>query len=364
MLVKCSWCQKTFNTDRYGRQYCSHCGAELDVPVPEAHAPAPEARTVQPGEGQHPAAQPPPQSPAHDPWAQPGEPGAWPGAAGQQGPGTPQQPWGAQQGPGTPQQPWGAQQGTGGPPPAYVPPGAWGGGSGGAPPPGGWGGGYGGPGGHGYGGAGGYGYGGDGPPQDELAPWDRRNEIGTWRALVETWKQASLDPKRFFARLTPVGLSEAFLYGWICSTVGLVLSSITSMPLFGLMGLDSGGGWWGELVAAPIGAAIALFLQAGLLHLVSMMLGCGSRGFDGTFRVVAYAQGPAILQIVPGIGWLVSTVWTAVLTIHGQAAMQRTTTGKATLAVMLPGLVALFCCGCGLVSALGSLGRAGGFTGM
>lgn len=324
MLVKCSWCQKTFNSDRYGRQYCSHCGAELDVPVPAGREAAPEAKILHPGEQEQAAA---PRAPApeprhegaYDPWAQPGEPGAVPpaGGVGTQGPyvgqaGADGGQWGA---------PYAGQPGAGG--------GPWGGG-GGALPPGGWGGPF----------------GGDGPPQDEPAPWDRRSEIGTWPALVETWKQATLDPKRFFARLSPTGLGEAFLYGWILSTVGMLIGSLTSVPLLGLFGIESDGAW-AELVGAPVLAALGIFIQAGLLHLMCMLLGCATRGFDGTFRVVAYAQGPALISIVPGIGGLVSMVWTAVLTIHGIAAMHRTTTGKATLAVMLPGLVLITCCGCG-----------------
>lgn len=314
MLVKCSWCQKTFNSERYGRQYCTHCGAELDVPVPGAQEAAPEPTTVRPGEGDAPtpvSAERPGEPQAQDPWAQPHEPGPQAGGA----------PWAGQQQPsgGGPQ--WGAGGGSG-----ALPPGSWGG----------------------------WGFGSDdGPPQDQPAPWDRRGELGNWPALVETWKQASLDPKRFFARLQPTGIAEAFLYAWILTTAGTVIGSLWGLPFMETFGLDATS-LWAQVVLAPILTALGLFLQAGILHLVCMMLGCASRGFDGTFRVVAYAQGPAILNILPGVGGIASTVWSAVLMIHGIAAMHRTTTGKATLAIILPGLLIILCCGC--VAALGIAG--------
>src|SRR5690606_3776604 len=205
MLVRCSWCEKDFHSDRYGRQFCPHCGAELDLPAPAAQEAVPTPRTLQPGEG--------------------GGPG-----------------------------------------------GAGGGGFGGPP------------------GGGGFG---EGPPQDEDAPWEQRDRLGFLPALVETWKRASLDPKAFYARLRTTGIGDAFLYGLILSTLGTALAAIWSLVLSGFTGEDPVVGL-GQLVASPIFAAIGLFVGAGLVHLGCMVFGCANRGFDATFRAVAYAQGPQI----------------------------------------------------------------------
>ncbi|WP_373046675.1 YIP1 family protein [Vulgatibacter sp.] len=352
MLVKCSWCQKTFNSERYGRQFCPHCGAELDLPLPGASEAVPEPRMVQPGEGagqQQPVEGPEvvgggqPGAPRFDPWAQPGEPGAHPGSGPrQQAPSAPQ--WGAppeQPGPGTPQWGGGALPPGGGHPP------------GGALPPGG-------------GGGGGWGGGGWEPPeapQEEESPWERRSELGAWNALVETWKQASLDPKRFFARLKTTDIGEAFLYGWILATLGSFLGGLWAVPLT-LMTEGEPLAAWGQVAVSPIFSAIGLFLGAGLIHLGCLVFGCANRGFDATFRTVAYAQGPQLLNVVPFVGGLAATVWIAVITIQGLAAMQRTTTGKATAAVLAPGLVLLLCCGCAAaVGLMGIFSAMGGSMG-
>lgn len=34
MQIRCPWCRETFESDRYGKQFCIRCGAELDVPEP------------------------------------------------------------------------------------------------------------------------------------------------------------------------------------------------------------------------------------------------------------------------------------------------------------------------------------------
>jgi len=402
MLVKCSWCQKNFNSERYGRQFCPHCGAELEIPEPGAQEAVPDATTLQPGQGAGAGAQRQQGAGAtqyFDPWAQPGEPGAWPGRGGQQGgaaqppgAGRPWTPGGAAGGqPWSPGQPaggttsgsarapgsvppggatpapggWATPAGSGMAPDGSVPPGGrWNVSAGGGEPPGGGaGGGWATPPGGGLPPGGGVPPGGgwippagggfppDGPPQDQDAPWERRGELGLVRAFVETWKQASLEPSRFFARLKPTGIGEAFLFGWICSTLGGLLAGVWNVPL-SLYGDGDPVAAWAPVIGAPVLSALGLLVNALLLHLACMLLGAASRGFEGTMRVVGYAAGPSLLSVVPFVGGLAALVWTAVILIHGIAAMHRVTTGKATLAVVLPGLVLILCCGCGLGSLL------------
>ena len=47
MLARCARCQGTFSTERYGRQTCPHCGAELILPPPPGTPTEPEATPPQ-----------------------------------------------------------------------------------------------------------------------------------------------------------------------------------------------------------------------------------------------------------------------------------------------------------------------------
>lgn len=271
MLVKCSWCQNTFNTDRYGRQFCPRCGAELEVPIPGGTG-APETVTVQPGEGQGPPqpAQPPPQQTA---------------------------------------------------PPPQGPPPEWG-----------------------------WDVAGEGP-QDRSAPWERRDQLGFFPSLIETWRQACLEPHRFFGRLKSEDLTSAFLYAWIVSSVGGIAGAIVgaaaSLPFARWVGETSGfGSVIAELLSVPFGTAIAIWISAALVHLGCLVLGCARNGFEATFRAVAYAQGPMVLSVIPFVGWLAGMVWSTILMVIGVTHLQRTTSGRATAAVVLPGLVLFGSCGC------------------
>jgi hypothetical protein len=65
MLARCAFCQKTFDTDRFGVQPCPHCGQQVHLADPSAPAPT------------EPVAQAAPPPPPPGAWAGPGQvPGA------------------------------------------------------------------------------------------------------------------------------------------------------------------------------------------------------------------------------------------------------------------------------------------------
>jgi hypothetical protein len=49
MLARCAFCQKTFDTDRFGVQPCPHCGQQVHLADPSA--PAPTQPVAPPGPG-------------------------------------------------------------------------------------------------------------------------------------------------------------------------------------------------------------------------------------------------------------------------------------------------------------------------
>ena len=111
---------------------------------------------------------------------------------------------------------------------------------------------------------------------------------------------------------------------------------------------------FGQVIMAPLMALIGIYLSAGLLHLVLMLLRASPRRFDGTLTAVGYAYGLFALGVVPVCGGLVALVWYLAVLIIGLGETQRCGPGKAALAVFAPVILACLCC-CG---ALG-LGGAG-----
>ncbi len=244
----------------------------------------------------------------------------------------------------------------------------------GGPPPVPYGGGYGA---GGYGGPGGPG----GPrPGGGSTPWERRNEIGFVAALVETTKQVLTQPTDFY-RGMPLsgGIQSPLLYGLIIGYVGLVASTIyqtifrtvigSSLSRMGGGGefdkvlpmLQGGFGIVFNLIFGPVAIVIGLFIMAGIVHLALLLLQAGERGFEPTFRVAAYAEGAAIINVVPFCGGLIAGVYTIVLLIIGISEAHGITRGKAAAAVLLP--IVLFCCCCGIIPLLAIFGGLAGALG-
>ena len=59
-------------------------------------------------------------------------------------------------------------------------------------------------------------------------------------------------------------------------------------------------------------------------------------GEEGTFRVVAYAQAPQILSVVPFIGGFAGGLWAIVVQIIGLREIHETTYLRVIIALILP----------------------------
>jgi hypothetical protein len=92
----------------------------------------------------------------------------------------------------------------------------------------------------------------------------------------------------------------------------------------------------------PIISVIALFICAGILHLlVALVVKPANTGFEATFRVVSYSNVVQLVGWVPVLGPLVAAVASIVLSVIGVREVHETTTGKAALVVLIPAAVGL-----------------------
>ncbi len=332
MLARCVRCQNTFTTDRFGVQTCPHCGSEILLSDPNAPAPPPASGV-------------PPPAPA---------PGALPPASGSGGPpsGPPPPPtWGA---PPPPPPPWGATP--------SAPPPPWG-----APPP-------------------------PPPPTDQAAPFAQRAGLGWFSAFAQTWKLAVIEPQRFFRAvrvdqpgwavlfaIVSVTVSQWFqaAYGYLAgiSMEGWLEPMLRAMPQ-GQRSFDpqflrfalgaSLAALVARVVLAPLYALLMVYLLAGVVHLFLMVLRGTGRGFGATLTAVGYASGVQLIGAIPACGAVIAPLWFLVLAIIAIGEAQRCGPGKATAAVLLPGVLACVLC-CGSIAALtavlgGALRNQGGVT--
>ncbi len=98
-------------------------------------------------------------------------------------------------------------------------------------------------------------------------------------------------------------------------------------------------------IAALVLAPVFLYIGAGIVHLSAMLFRSAGNGFNATLRAVAYAAGPSLLGIIPACGAFVGGIWSLVILVIAVWKLQRTRPGLAAGAVLLP-IGLLFCCLC------------------
>ena len=218
-------------------------------------------------------------------------------------------------------------------------------------------------------------------------PWEQRAARGWVAGYVETVKQVVFEPAAFFGGAGPSrGVADPLLFAWLTAVLGslpellLRLLFTGGMPeqflqaLLSSPTLDEPGRklltTFLEYGNSPLGAVAStaglwltfpvLFLvTAALLHVSALVCGAGQQGFDATVRALGYGWAPLLLTVVPCLPALYATV----LWGMGLQQLQRTTTGRATAALLLPGLLLSACC-CGisalaLAAGMSALGNAG-----
>jgi hypothetical protein len=189
-------------------------------------------------------------------------------------------------------------------------------------------------------------------------PWEDMASLGFMAALFRTIKEVLFSPTAFFKRM-PVdkGLSSPLFFGVIISFLGTTVGLLIQYALSGVIGsfTPSEEGMAGTgvtyfqtaflviyAIVLPLLIAIGFFIASGIFHICLMIVGAGKRGFEATFRVVAYTSSSQIFALVPLVGGIVIAMYNLVLWTIGFREVHHTTTGKAFIAVLLPVVIIVF----------------------
>lgn len=182
--------------------------------------------------------------------------------------------------------------------------------------------------------------------------WERWREFGFFTALWLTWRDSVFRPVAFFRHLPPragygaplgftvlvtvLGLFFSFYWGTMEEAIGGTLERGLLVELVvGFVTL-----LFGLALVIPLYLGL-LFASVAIIHIGFRMVGAGRRGYEATFRAVAYASGPAAFSVFPFFGPLLGLVWGMVVMFMAVREVQRTTNGRATLGFLLPFLAVL-----------------------
>jgi hypothetical protein len=186
----------------------------------------------------------------------------------------------------------------------------------------------------------------------EPIPWERRRELGTWKAFWRTTRLASRRPREFFRTpATTRGAILPVLYGvavyafgqylYMAILVlamiagGIVMAAGTGEPVLGFaiggyslfLGLMM-------LVQAPVYGFMGILVGGGLTHVTLVLMKKANASFEQTLRAVSYANAPYFFYFIPCLGPLLAWFWMLRTETVAIRETHRVGTDRALVAVL------------------------------
>ena len=158
------------------------------------------------------------------------------------------------------------------------------------------------------------------------------------QTFISTVQRVVLQPTDFYRGILRQGdFVNPLIFAIICYGVAAILGGLIGLA-FGSRGF---GGFISNIIFGPIIGAIGLFIGAGIIYLLVMLIvGSRNAGYEATFRVFAYSSVTSLVSWIPFIGWILS-LYGIYLGIVGIREVHSTTTGKAALVVLIPAAIVL-----------------------
>jgi len=178
-------------------------------------------------------------------------------------------------------------------------------------------------------------------------PWEARSRLGLWRGIYQTLKAVLFSPEDLFRNgKFEAGIREPLAYGLLLGSMGAMISLFWQFLMLagGIAALDEPAVgrmamsvvFLIVLVFVPLFVLVSMFMYSGVLHLFLLLVRGGPRGFEATFRVVAYSQATQVWALIPFLGGWVAGIWQLVVQIIGLREIHETSYGRVIVAFLIP----------------------------
>jgi hypothetical protein len=189
-------------------------------------------------------------------------------------------------------------------------------------------------------------------------PWERRKTIGAWHGYLDTFKGVLLDPDKTFRTLpNERGLKDPLRYDLITQYIGASMPTVMAAMSFSSteilnalhvlppLGISPSRMWIVTLLFYPLTGPLGVLLNLGLAalsHGAFRFMGIGKGHFARTYAAMAYGSSAAVLNATVILSWLfIPQFWQAYSTVIGFRNAHRTSSFKATTALIVPELTLL-----------------------
>lgn len=190
------------------------------------------------------------------------------------------------------------------------------------------------------------------PERPEVdVPFERLDQFGFFPGITQTIRRAMFSPQLFFQAMPQRGLGKPLTFAVLLGQFQIFFQLLWSMT--GLLGEKPevapgtmGFGLVMALVLAPLFLSVFLFLETAVFHFCLILFRSANKGFEGTFRVMAYSNAPLVLSFVPVAGPILAYLWGLGITVVGARHMHGASLGRvlgafALLLVIVGGILGL-----------------------
>lgn len=184
-------------------------------------------------------------------------------------------------------------------------------------------------------------------------PWEA-DDVSFPRDLFRSWMDVMQRPGEFFRSLNPhAGFARPLIFYLVFSVLGAAGSTLSWMAVFGdrygeiyamqgLEGFALDAYMWMSFFFSPFWALFALVVYVGITHVGVLLFVPDRKPLGVTAKALCYMAAPAVLGLVPIVGWAVSGFWVLYLAIVGVQVLHETSFGRALAAVLVPPVTLLF----------------------
>lgn len=187
----------------------------------------------------------------------------------------------------------------------------------------------------------------EGKGKRAISPWENRFELGLWQGISQTFKAVLFSPEKLFSTMmVGEGIREPLAFGLLLGSIGTMFGFFWQFLIMSGKILSLSGDmidqsqlkfiFMGIIMISPLLVLLKMFFTGGIIHLSLLILKGGRRGFEGTFRVIAFSQTARILGVIPIVGGIVGSIWHFIVLVIGLKAIHEISYLRVIIALLIP----------------------------
>ena len=175
-------------------------------------------------------------------------------------------------------------------------------------------------------------------------PWENRARLGFFNAAFQTISASFTRPREFYERMPMEGgYGDPLLFGMLMRGMVVIVYGLLIVAFYVIAGIATrqpmlfvqAGAQGASLIFSVLQAAVLMFAISGILHLAVLIV-AGGRGYERTFRVYSYGRAIDVLELIPILGIIISSIYRIYLHFLGLRTAHGLSDNQAAGVALVP----------------------------